>query len=120
MAIEIEVDTTPEVEEKKPATQSIPLEMNARRSLDGNIMIFDHIDMDIVYMPEKKKLATFAKGMMNDSDIEYEHCRLGCKKINKKLGFVFKNLHSCFSLQIMLGELHGQYKNQGLRESSSR
>lgn len=67
MAIEIEVDTTPEVEEKKPATQSIPLEMNARRSLDGNIMIFDHIDMDIVYMPEKKKLTTFAKGMMNDS-----------------------------------------------------
>ena len=69
MTIEIEIDTTPDAEQekKKAEPQSIPLEMNARRSLDGNIMIFDHIDIDIVYMPGKKKLSTYAKGMMNDS-----------------------------------------------------
>ena len=66
MAIEIEIDTTPD-EEEKTSKGSLPLEMNARRSLDGNIMIFDHIDIDIVYMPGKKKLATYAKGMMSDS-----------------------------------------------------
>ncbi len=67
MAIEIEVDTTPEQEKEDRTSQSLPVELNARRSLDGNIMIFDHIDIDIVYMPGKKKLATYAKGMMSDS-----------------------------------------------------
>lgn len=67
MTIEIEIDTTPEEEKRENSGGSLPLEVNARRSLDGNIMIFDHIDIDIVYMPGKKKLATYAKGMMSDS-----------------------------------------------------
>lgn len=67
MTIEIEIDTTPEQEKKEKQGPGVSLELNARRSLDGNIMIFDHIDIDIVYMPGKKKLATYAKGMMSDS-----------------------------------------------------
>jgi hypothetical protein len=41
--------------------QLITLELKAKKSLDGNIMIFDHEDMDIVVMPAKSKIVTFAK-----------------------------------------------------------
>ncbi len=39
----------------------VNLELKARKTLDGNIMIFDHQEMDIVLMPEKSKIVTFAK-----------------------------------------------------------
>ena len=48
----------------------IQLELKARKTLDGNIMIFDHQDIDIVIMPKKNKVITFAK---NDfSEMIYE------------------------------------------------
>ena len=65
MAINIDINTpatTPaaaqEEEVKKPQDS---IKLNARKSLDGNIMIFDHEDMDIVVMPSKKKVITFPK-----------------------------------------------------------
>ena len=39
----------------------IQLELKARKSLDGNILIFDHQEIDIVIMPEKRKVVAFAK-----------------------------------------------------------
>jgi len=66
MAIEINIDTdAEETKEKRP--ENISFSLNARRSIDGNIMIFDHIDIDIVYAPGSKKVLTFAKDMLNDS-----------------------------------------------------
>ncbi|MBC8282649.1 MAG: hypothetical protein H8E32_02470 [Nitrospinae bacterium] len=48
----------------------IKIELKARKTLDGNILIFDHHDIDIVIMPEKNKVVTFAK---NDfSEMIYE------------------------------------------------
>lgn len=47
------------IEGDKPRT--INLELKARKTLDGNIMIFDHQQMDIVLMPAKSKIVTFAK-----------------------------------------------------------
>ena len=66
MAIEINVETEKE-ESKKSEGPTLSFEMNARRSLDGNIMIFDHIDIDIVYAPGTKKVLTFAKQMQSDT-----------------------------------------------------
>lgn len=40
--------------------------LNAKRSLDGNIMIFDHEDIDIILMMEKKKCLTLPKESMDD------------------------------------------------------
>ena len=41
--------------------------LKAKKSLDGNIIIFDHADIDIVLMPEQKKVVTFRKeGATND------------------------------------------------------
>ena len=44
----------------------VNLELKARKTLDGNIMIFDHQEMDIVLMPEKSKIVTFAKNDFSD------------------------------------------------------
>jgi len=66
MPVEVEIDPSAEPQpERKDGKLSFT--MNARRSLGGDIMIFDHIDIDIVYVPGTKKLVTFAKEMQNDN-----------------------------------------------------
>lgn len=41
--------------------------LNARQALNGDIMIFDHKEIDIVILLEKRKVVTFAKDLMTDS-----------------------------------------------------
>jgi len=40
--------------------------LNLRRALNGDLMIFDHADIDIVILLEKKKIVAFAKDMMSE------------------------------------------------------
>lgn len=40
--------------------------LKARRTLDGNILILDHEDIDIVLIKEKSKCVTFPKDTMSD------------------------------------------------------
>tara|TARA_B100001778_G_scaffold332387_1_gene338596 strand:+ start:1926 stop:2516 length:591 start_codon:yes stop_codon:yes gene_type:complete len=47
-------------------TATIGFELNARKTLNGDIMIFDHTDIDIVVLAEKKKVVAFAKDIMSD------------------------------------------------------
>ena len=42
------------------------LELNARQSMAGDVLIFDHGDIDIVLSPSKKKVIVFPKETMND------------------------------------------------------
>ena len=42
------------------------IDLKARRTLDGNILIMDHEDIDIVLIPEKNKCITFPKEVMSD------------------------------------------------------
>lgn len=44
----------------------IGFELNARKALNGDIMIFDHADIDIIILTEKKKVVAFAKEIMSD------------------------------------------------------
>ena len=44
----------------------VPIHLCARRTLDGNILILDHEDLDIVVMKEKKKCISFPKNEMSD------------------------------------------------------
>ena len=44
------------IEIVNPNEEKIVLHMQARRALNGDIMIFDHKDIDIILMPEKKKI----------------------------------------------------------------
>ena len=36
-------------------------QLKAKKTLDGNIIIYDHADIDIIIMPEQKKIVTFKK-----------------------------------------------------------
>ena len=40
--------------------------LNLRRALNGDLMIFDHADIDIIVLLEKKKIVAFAKDMMSE------------------------------------------------------
>lgn len=45
---------------------SIKMDLKIRRALDGNVMIFDHENIDIVISPKKLKVVAFAKGDFSD------------------------------------------------------
>ena len=55
----------PEEETKEKRIQG-QVTLIARKTLDGNIMILDHDDVDIVVMPAQSKIITFTKGNFND------------------------------------------------------
>jgi len=46
--------------------KKVKLELNIRKSLSGDLMIFDHGDIDIVLSPSKNKVVAFPKETMND------------------------------------------------------
>lgn len=58
---------------KAARQEKITLELKARKSLDGNIMIFDHEEMDIVIMPTKSKIVTFAKNDYSETVYEAQN-----------------------------------------------
>ena len=66
---DVSVDVRPTVSVKVVKSNVAPyvFELNARESLDGNIMIFDHNEIDIILMQEKKKIVAFAKHMLTDN-----------------------------------------------------
>ena len=46
--------------------KTIEFDMNMRKALNGDLMIFEHKDIDIVIMIEKKKVIAFAKDLISD------------------------------------------------------
>jgi hypothetical protein len=64
MSVTFKVEPSQEVEELKPQAS---MELVARRTLDGNLAIYDHLDVDIVVMPEKTKVICFAKKEMSNA-----------------------------------------------------
>ena len=42
------------------------IQLKARKTLEGNILILDHEDIDIVLVKEKKKCVTFPKNNLSD------------------------------------------------------
>ena len=49
-----------------PNRQMLEFKLNMRRALNGDLMIFDHADIDIVVMLESKKIVAFAKDLMSE------------------------------------------------------
>ena len=60
MGIEITVGR----DEDEP--QLVSFELELRKTLDGNYMIFDHADIDIMVMPGKSKVVAFPSDLMTD------------------------------------------------------
>ena len=72
MALKFVISAPPEDAsvEEAPAKPQASIMINARKTLDGNIMIFDHEDIDIVIYPMESKIVTFPKA--NFSDLIYD------------------------------------------------
>ena len=51
---------------KKANSKKVRLELDLRQSLNGDLMIFDHWDIDIVLSPDKNKVVIFPKDTMSD------------------------------------------------------
>ena len=69
MAIDIEIKpaTPSPTGDTKPRKKQASLDMNIRKSLDGNLMIFDHEEIDIVVMPSKNKIVAFPKDELSEA-----------------------------------------------------
>jgi hypothetical protein len=77
MAITIKIGSPAEAKKEIPVAE---VELNMRRTLDGDIMIFDHADIDIIIMREKQKIVSFPKDMMSEivygaQDRLYKHLK---------------------------------------------
>ena len=51
---------------KEANAKKVRLELDLRKALTGDLMIFDHGDIDIVLSPEKNKVTVFPKDTMTD------------------------------------------------------
>ena len=49
-----------------PKPPSVNVELNIRKSLSGDLMIFDHADIDIILSSKNNKITAFPKETMND------------------------------------------------------
>ena len=47
--------------------------LNARKTIDGNILIFDHPDMDILILPKKNKIVSLPKDELDDELHDGQH-----------------------------------------------
>jgi hypothetical protein len=70
MAVTVRIVPVPEpikvtIKPKAPPP-TVTLELNIRKSLSGDLMIFDHGDIDIVLSGKDKKVTAFPKQMMTD------------------------------------------------------
>ena len=52
---------------KGPNTKVFEYKLNLRRAINGDLMIFDHEDIDIIILTEKKKVVAFAKEIITDA-----------------------------------------------------
>ena len=60
--IKIYIDTS----KKEAPEKKITLELNARRTLDGDLVVRDHPDVDVVIMPKKMKVVAFPKDALTE------------------------------------------------------
>lgn len=63
----IDIKPTTKINIARTDINKYTFELYVRESLDGNLMIYDHKDIDIVLMQEKKKIVAFAKDMLTDN-----------------------------------------------------
>lgn len=55
------------VEFKGPEKDSLEFQLKLRSALNGDLMILDHKDIDIIVQPKNNKVLTIAKDMMTDA-----------------------------------------------------
>jgi len=64
--VKVKIKDSIDVKVTNPNAQVLKFDLNLRRALNGDYLIFDHSDIDIVIMAEKKKIVAFAKDLMSE------------------------------------------------------
>ena len=62
----MELDVNITVDEPGQSKPQYVASLNMRRTLEGDIIVFDHKDIDIAIMPKKQKIVTFSKESYGD------------------------------------------------------
>jgi hypothetical protein len=72
MTIKISVGDQPTQEPvaEEPKVPQASMKMNARKTLDGSLAIYDHLDIDIVVIPKSNKVLALCKEVMSDEIYE--------------------------------------------------
>jgi hypothetical protein len=55
-----------QAKEERPSPVATKIELVIRRTMDGDYMIMDHTEVDIIVMPKKMKVVAFPKELMSD------------------------------------------------------
>ena len=63
----IKINPTVSVKITNDRLKDYVFELTVRENLSGDLMIYDHKDIDIILMQEKKKIVAFAKDMLTDT-----------------------------------------------------
>ena len=68
MALTIKIGDPQEEEEAQEAPEHdpIPIQLNIRKTVDGDVLIFDHPDIDISISPATSKIVVFPKTRISD------------------------------------------------------
>tara|TARA_R100001460_G_scaffold97048_1_gene139531 strand:- start:139 stop:696 length:558 start_codon:yes stop_codon:yes gene_type:complete len=68
MAVSIKIgDEQQDLQAEPPVSEPIAtVSLNIRKTMDGDIMIFDHADIDIIIMKKKQKIVAFPKDIMSE------------------------------------------------------
>ena len=68
MPIELKIGAAGDHEEEllPPEIPQATIDIAARRTIDGKIIVYDHEDLDIVIMPSELKIVTFPKKIITD------------------------------------------------------
>ena len=69
MSVTIKVKSSEEIQEEPKEPQNPKISLEVRKTLDGKIMIFDHLHMDIIIDTAKNKITTFPKKEISDEKI---------------------------------------------------
>ena len=64
--INVNVKETVKINITNSKKQILEFQLMMRKALNGDLLIFDHSDIDIVVMTEKKKVVAFAKDLMTE------------------------------------------------------
>ena len=65
-SVKVNIEDAVNIKVRDPDRQIFEFKLNMRRALNGDYMIFDHADIDIVIQPKQNKVVAFAKDTMSE------------------------------------------------------
>lgn len=73
MSVKINIEPSVQPQEQQDVQPSINVTLEIRKTLDGKIMILDHMFFDIILDTSSKTILTFPKEQVNDETYQYQN-----------------------------------------------